>query len=131
MDTLIRMSKRIHVHHGELLAVCGEHRYKLCDCKASIEVLEELSPLSMIGGNRVDRRYVTVLVTFDHIPNQIDRGVDLIQFKGDALRSDGIYETIFLPRCLLSSEWDPEMKNTCTFEVQCSIEQLKALLTQF
>ena len=128
---MIRMSKRIHINNGELLAVCGERRYKLCDCKANIEVLEELSTLSMIGGSKVERRYVTVLVTFDHSPNQIDSSVDSVQFKGDAMRADGIYETIFLPRCLLTSEWDPEMKKKCTFEAQCSFEQVKALLTQF
>ena len=131
MDRLIRMSKRIHINNGELLAVCGERRYKLCDCKASIEVKEEITPLSMIGGNKVDRRYLTVLITFNHTPNHIDSTVELIQFKGNAMRTDGVYETIFLSRCMLSSEWDPEMKNSCTFEVQCSIEQLKALLTQF
>lgn len=128
---MTRVSKKIHLDKGRLFTVRGESRYKLCDCKATIELKEELSSLPLLGGNKVERRFLTVLVTFDHKPSRLDSSVELVQFKGEALNVNGEYETIFFTRCLLSSDWDPEMKNECVFEVECPIEQIKTLLTNF
>ncbi len=123
--------KSIYVETGKLYTIRGESRYKLADCKARIEVCKTVSKLPMLGGDRVDRRYLTVLVTFDNVISDIDERVSLVQFKGDALRQDGFLESLFFNRCLLMTEWDPEMKGECKFEVQCTVEEVKRLMNEF
>ena len=87
--------------------------------------------LPMIGGTKVDRRYLTVLVTFDNLASNIDERVSLVQFKGEALRQDGFIEELFFNRCLLISEGNPEMKSECKFEVQCTNEGARKLINEF
>lgn len=126
-----KTTKSIFIDNGTLYAVRGESRYKLADCKARIEVCKSVSKLPMIGGTKVDRRYLTVLVTFDNLASNIDERVSLVQFKGEALRQDGFIEELFFNRCLLMSEWDPEMKGECKFEVQCTAEEARKLINEF
>lgn len=125
-----RMIKTLPCSHGVLYALSNGNRYALAECGAKIEIAEKIEHIPVLGKGRVVHgRYITLLLTIDHKPNdalELCR-IDSFGFKGEYLRSDGKSETVDFTRCLLISDLDLTAAGTCTFEVECSEELLGRL----
>lgn len=126
-----RVYKTIMVNSGVLFAIVGTHRYQIAECEAEIEIREHLINVPILGKGRViDGRKTVLLITFTHKPkvpvnlNEIER----IEFAGEMLRSDGVYEKIVFDNCQLINELDLTAESVCTFEPMCSEATLKKLI---
>ena len=127
-----RVLKTILVENGKLYAVAEGSRYLLADCSATIEIVEETEELPVLGKGRViTNRGITLLITFDHKPRFTVNPAVLagFGFQGEVLRRDGLYEQMTFDHCLLASDLDLTEAGECTFEIQCSPEQLRRLRT--
>lgn len=125
-----RVIKTIPVKQGKLYVSADGSRYLLADCTATIEIVEEVAELPVLGkGKVITRRAATILITFEHNPRFTADPLTLngFGFQGEMLRRDGIYEQIDFDHCLLVSDLDLTEAGECTFEIQCSQEQLRRL----
>ena len=119
------------VSNGRLYTVIKSQRFLLAKCDASIELIEHSKNIPILGtGNIINKRMVTMLVTFNQKPNDVS-GIDtieLISFKSEVLRCDGRLVPITFENCLIVSDLDLTAEGQCTFEVACSESTLKMLL---
>lgn len=126
-----RVSKIIEVTGGLLFAITGTKRYQIAECEANIEIRERLTHTPILGKGRViDRRKTVLLITFTHkpkVPVKLSE-IERIEFAGEMLRSDGIYEKTVFRNCQLLDELDLTTESTCTFEIMCSEETLRKLI---
>ena len=126
-----RVCKTIMVNSGILFAIVGNHRYQIAECEANIEIRERLVDVPILGRGRViDGRKTVILITFTHkpkVPVKLSE-IERIEFAGEMLRSDGVYEKIVFNNCQLIDELDLTAESECTFEVMCSEATLKKLI---
>ena len=125
-----RVIKTISFTNGKLHTVKGTQRFLLTDCEATMEIVEHSQRIPILGrGNVIDKRYISMLVTFNHMPNTaIDFGtMESIAFTGDAVRQDGYIETLTFNNCLLVSDLDLTDSGACKFEIQCSKQMMNKL----
>lgn len=125
-----RVIKSIPVENGKLYALADGSRYLLADCTARIEIVEDATELPVLGkGKVITKRAATILITFEHSPRFTADPMALngFGFQGEVLRQDGAYEQIGFDHCLLVSDLDLTEAGECTFEIQCSQEQLRRL----
>lgn len=126
-----RVCKKIRVTAGLLFAVVGTQRYRIAECEADIEIRENITSIPILGKGRViDGRKTVLLITFTHkpkVPVKLSE-IERIEFAGEMLRSDEVYEKIVFGNCRLLDELDLTAESTCTFEAICSEETLKNLI---
>ncbi len=125
------VAKTIRGQNGKLYITSGGNRYRIAECEARIEIIEERDTMTALGSaDIIRRRYASILVTFDHrkanIPVSLDT-VDSFGFQGEFLRKDGKYKIFDFPRCLLASDLDLTDGGACTFEIECSDETIAEL----
>ena len=104
-----RVTKTIDVSNGRLYTVIRSQRFLLAKCDASIELIEHSKNIPILGtGNIINKRMVTMLVTFNQKPNDVS-GIDtieLISFKSEVLRCDGRLVPITVENGLIVSDLD-------------------------
>lgn len=126
-----RVCKTIMVTGGLLFAIVGTNRYQIAECEANIEIRESITNVPILGKGRViDSRKTVLLITFTHkpkVPVKLSE-IERIEFAGEMLRSDGIYEKTVFSNCQLLDELDLTTESTCTFEIMCSEETLRKLI---
>lgn len=125
-----RIVKTVPVERGKLYVTGGGERYLLADCRAEIELCEELIDVPMLGrGRAVKRLPFTVLITFDHDAKKEPDWprIEAIGLQGEILRRDGCYLSLDLPRCELLSDIDPSAGSECKFAVPCTPELLRLI----
>ena len=127
-----RICKTIRGRCGKLYIVVDGNRYQLAQCRHEIELVEDVAEIQALGSGRlIKKRLATMLLTFDH---RLESTMDIetatgFDFQGDFLRKDGVLENIRFSHCLLASDLDMTEGGTCTFEVECSPEMMKKLLS--
>ncbi len=125
-----RIVKTVSVERGKLYATGGGERYLLADCRAEIELCEELIDVPMLGRGRAVKRLPSVVViTFDHEPKTEPdwSRIEAIGLAGDVLRCDGCYMRIDIPQCSLLDDLDLSEGSECRFEVPNTPELLRLL----
>ena len=125
-----RVVKTVPVERGGLYVTGAGKRYLLADCRAEIELREELIDVPRLGRGRAVKRLPSVVViTFDHEPKTEPdwSRIEAIGLAGEVLRRDGRYMRIDLPRCELIDDLDLSEGSECRFEVPNTPELLRLL----
>lgn len=125
-----RVVKTVPVERGKLYVTGAGKRYLLADCRAEIELREELIDVPMLGRGRAVKRLPSVVViTFDHEPKTEPdwSRIEAIGLAGEVLRCDGCYLSLDLPRCELLSDIDLSAGSECKFAVPCTPELLRLI----
>ena len=124
-----REVKRIQIQNGELFAEMDERRIKMCDCEATVQVLEHVMEVPILGKGRIiDKRYIGLLITFNHINAAcVNDALSGFSFSGDAQQSDGTFRKLTFSRCELIDELDITGDGSCGFEVRCSQRMIDTL----
>ena len=122
--------KMIRGQNGKLYILSGGNRYKIAECDVRIEITEERIRMTALGGDIIQRRYASILVTFDHRKVNMPlpwEAVDGVGLQGEFLRKDGKYEILDFSHLLLASDLNLTADDECEFEIQCSDEMLEKL----
>lgn len=125
-----RIVKTVPVERGKLYVTGAGKRYLLADCRAEIELREELIDVPMLGRGRAVKRLPSVVViTFDHEPKTEPdwSRIEAIGLAGEVLRRDGCYMSIDIPQCSLLDDLDLSEGSECRFEVPRTPELLRVL----
>jgi len=125
-----RVVKTVPVERGGLYVTGAGKRYLLADCRAEIELREELIDVPRLGRGRAVKRLPSVVViTFDHAPKTEPdwSRIEAIGLAGEVLRRDGRYMRIDIPQCSLLDDLDLSEGSECRFEVLNTPELLRLL----
>lgn len=126
-----RLLKTIYCRQGELFCTSNGQRTRLAGCDVRLEIMENSQDIPTLGGYRVKKYQVTVVLCSDMEftrPIDVDflKTVTAYDLSTDVQRSDGIFENLVLEN-LIPTEL--EIGGEWSFELPFQPELTKRLLS--